>query len=243
VTDADKPSVWKVGVVAETRTETASGRSIVLDVPGWGGNVAGQHADVRLTAPDGYTAVRSYSVASAGTGDQVQLAVDRLPTGEVSPYLVDELIVGDQLEIRGPLGGWFVWRPEQVEKVQLIGGGSGIVPLVAMIRSHGASGSAAPFRLLYSVRSPDDAFFRSELSEPTPGLEVTWAYTRRAPAGWPRPAGRLTRADLETSVFPANDSPGVFVCGPTGFVETVASALVELGHDSRRIKTERFGGQ
>ena len=248
MTDTDKPSVWKVGVVAETRTETASGRSIVLDVPGWGGNIAGQHADVRLTAPDGYTAVRSYSVASAGSGDRVQLAVDRLPTGEVSPYLVDDLIVGDQLEIRGPLGGWFVWRPEidgieQTGPVQLIGGGSGIVPLVAMIRSHAASDSTAPFKLLYSVRTPDDAFFRSELAEPSRGLDVTWAYTRRAPDGWARPAGRLTRADLETRTFPANLFPAVFVCGPTGFVETVANSLVELGHDPARIKTERFGGQ
>lgn len=234
--------------MAETRTETASGRSIVLNVPGWGGNVAGQHADVRLTAPDGYTATRSYSVASAGPGDRVQLAVDRLPTGEVSPYLVDDLMVGDQLEIRGPLGGWFVWRPEidgvaQTGPVQLIGGGSGIVPLVAMIRSHAASGSAAPFRLLYSVRTPDDSFFRSELANPSPGLDVTWAYTRRTPHGWPRPAGRLTEADLDADAFPASLSPAVFVCGPTGFVETVANALVELGHDPQRVKTERFGGK
>lgn len=248
MTDGIKPNVWKVGIVAETRTETASGRSILLDVPGWGGNSAGQHADVRLTAADGYTATRSYSVASAGPGDRVQLAVDRLPTGEVSPYLVDDLIVGDQLEIRGPLGGWFVWKPEidgaeQTGPVQLIGGGSGIVPLVAMIRSHTASGSTAPFRLLYSVRTPDDAFFRTELTEPSRGLDVTWAYTRRAPDGWPRPAGRVTTADLEADAFPASLSPAVFVCGPTGFVETVANSLVELGHDPARIKTERFGGQ
>ncbi|CAN5171856.1 ferredoxin reductase [soil metagenome] len=233
---------WHVGVVAETRTETPSGRSIVLDVPGWGGNLAGQHADVRLTAPDGYQAVRSYSIASAGDGDRVQLAVDKLPTGEVSPYLVDDLMVGDQLEIRGPLGGWFVWKPQQTDRVQLIGGGSGIVPLMAMVRSHTATGSTAPFRLLYSVRTPDDAFFRSELETPTPNLEVTWLYTRRPPVGWARPAGRIARPDIEAATFPAAPDTAVFICGPTGFVETVANVMVELGHDPQRVKTERFGG-
>lgn len=233
---------WKVGVVAETRSETPSGRSIVLDVPGWGGNIAGQHLDARLTAPDGYQAVRSYSVASAGTGNRVELAVDRFPGGEVSPYLVDELTVGDELEVRGPLGGWFIWKPEQTEPVQLIAGGSGVVPLMAMIRSHAASGSAAAFRLLYSVRTPVDAFFREELAEPSPGLDVTWIFTRRTPEGWPRPAGRMNKADLHAATFPHGISPTVFVCGPTGFVETVATALVEQGHDPQRVKTERFGG-
>ena len=233
---------WKVGVVAETRAETSSGRLIMLDVPGWGGNLAGQHLDVRLTAPDGYQAVRSYSVASAGTGNRIELAVDRLPDGEVSPYLVDELRVGDEVEVRGPLGGWFVWRPEQTEPVQLIGGGSGVVPLMAMIRSHTASDSPAPFRLLYSVRTPEDAFFRDELADRPPGLNVTWLFTRRAPEGRLRPAGRITASDLRAETFPPSRSPTVFVCGPTGFVETVASALVELGHDPQRVKTERFGG-
>lgn len=234
--------LWHVGTVVSTKTESPTGRSIVFDVPGWGGNIAGQHADIRLTASDGYQAVRSYSVASVGSGDRVELAVDRFPDGEVSPYLVDELTVGDQVELRGPLGGWFVWTPAQTEPVQLIGGGSGIVPLMAMIRSHTDSGSAAPFRLLYSLRSPADAFFRSELASPSPGLDVTWLYTRRTPAGWPRPAGRATPADLAASTFPTTLSPAVFVCGPTGFVETVATALVTLGHDPRRVKTERFGG-
>lgn len=239
---AHRVGLWHVGVVVSTTTESPTGRSILLDVPGWGGNIAGQHADIRLTAPDGYQAVRSYSVASAGGGDRVELAVDRLPTGEVSPYLVDELLPGDRLEVRGPLGGWFVWTPAVTDPVQLIGGGSGIVPLMAMIRSHAASGSDSPFRLLYSVRSPDDAFFRSQLDAPTPGLDISWLYTRRPPAGWPRPAGRIGLADLEASAFPASISPAVFVCGPTGFVETVATALVALGHDPQRVKTERFGG-
>lgn len=234
--------LWHVGVVVSTTTETLTGRSIVLDVPGWGGNIAGQHADVRLTAPDGYQAVRSYSVASVGEGSRVDLAVDRFPDGEVSSYLVDELRPGDELELRGPLGGWFVWRPTQIEAVQLIGGGSGIVPLMAMIRSHTASGSVAPFRLIYSVRTPDDVFFRSELSAPIPQLDITWVYTRRTPNGWPRPASRIALADLAASAFAASLSPSVFVCGPTGFVETVASDLVALGHTPERVKTERFGG-
>lgn len=234
--------LWHVGSVVSTAVQTPTGRSIVLDVPGWGGNLAGQHADVRLTAADGYQAVRSYSIASAGETDLVELAVDRFPDGEVSPYLVDELEVGDQVELRGPLGGWFVWTPAQPEPVQLIGGGSGIVPLMAMIRSHADSGSSAPFRLLYSLRSQEDAFFRSELATPTPLLDVTWLYTRRTPMGWPRPAGRITSDDLQTSAFAASLTPSVFVCGPTGFVEAVATALVALGHDPHRVKTERFGG-
>ncbi len=239
----DRIGRWHVGVVVSTRTETLSARSFVLDVLGWGGSIAGQHVDLRLTAPDGYQAVRSYSIASAGAGDRVELAVDRLPTGEVSPYLVDEMRVGDQVELRGPLGGWFVWTPSQADPVQLIAGGSGIVPLRAMIRSHADSGSTAPFRLLYSVRSPNDAFFRSELETPTPDVEVTWAFTRFPPEGFSRPAGRLTATDLGSHVYAASLKPAVFVCGPTGFVETVATALLSLGHPAERVKTERFGGQ
>jgi len=233
---------WMVGTVVEVRAEATSGRAIVLEVPGWGGNIAGQHLDARLTAPDGYQAVRSYSLASAGEGERLELAVDRFPHGEVSPYLVDELRIGDELEVRGPLGGWFVWRPDQTEPVQLIGGGSGIVPLMAMIRSHRAARSTAEFRLLYSLRGEEDAFFREELTQPSPGLAVTWLFTRRTPTGWPRPASRITAADLEAEAIPVGRSPSVFVCGPTGFVEAVATNLVELGHDPHRIKTERFGG-
>lgn len=233
---------WRVGTVAATHEETSTARTIDLDVPGWGGNIAGQHVDLRLTAEDGYQAVRSYSLASSGSGERLQLAVDKLPDGEVSPYLVDDVMVGDQLEIRGPLGGWFVWTPEMTDSVQLIAGGSGIVPLMAMIRSRRAVGSTAPFRLLYSVRNVDDAFFRSELETPSAGLEVTWLYTRQAPPGFPRPAGRISPADLAELTFPASVGPAVFVCGPTGFVEAVATALVGLGHDPARVKTERFGG-
>jgi len=237
-------SVWKVGTVASVRTETPTGRSILIDVPGWGGNLAGQHLDLRLSAPDGYQAVRSYSIASAATGDRIELAVDRLPDGEVSPYLVDDLMVGDEIEIRGPLGGWFVWRTEQTEPVQLIAGGSGIVPLVAMARAHAASGSTARFRLLYSVRSPGDVFFASELASlASPNFEVTWVYTRETPPDWPTPAGRLSPAVLEASTIGASEMPAVFVCGPTGFVESVADWLVALGHPASSVKTERFGGK
>jgi ferredoxin-NADP reductase len=238
-------SAWKVGTVATIHTETPTARTLEVDVPEWPGNLAGQHLDLRLTAPDGYTATRSYSIASAGSQTRVQLAVDRLPDGEVSPYLVDDLIVGDELEVRGPLGGWFVWRPEQTEPVQLIGGGSGIVPLMAMIRAHEAAGSTTKFRLLYSVREPGDAFFATELTElarSSEHLEITWVYTRRTPDGWPTPAGRVTHATLEESTISAAENPTVFVCGPTGFVEAVADILVELGHSSGSVKTERFGG-
>ena len=235
---------WHVGTVVATKTETPTGRSIVFDVPGWTGNLAGQHVDVRLSAPDGYQATRSYSIASADSTERVQLAVDKLPDGEVSPYLVDDLQVGDQVEFRGPLGGWFIWRPEQTQPVQLIGGGSGVVPLIAMVRAHAASGSSVPFKLLYSVREPDDAFFADELRAlEGPLLEVTWVYTRKTPNGWPTPAGRVTQEILARATFAAVDNPAVFVCGPTGFVETVATHLVALGHDPVTVKTERFGGK
>ncbi len=235
---------WHVGTVVDTKSETPTGRSITFDVPGWTGNIAGQHVDVRLSAPDGYQAVRSYSIASADSTERVQLAVDKLPDGEVSPYLVDDLQVGDQVEFRGPLGGWFVWKPEQTQSVQLIGGGSGVVPLIAMVRSHAASGSSVPFKLLYSVREPDDAFFADELRAlEGPLLEVTWVYTRMTPDGWPTPAGRVSQEILARHTFAASDNPAVFVCGPTGFVETVATQLVALGHDPVSVKTERFGGQ
>ncbi len=229
--DAPRPGGWAVGTVVSTNSETPTGRSIWLDVPGWPGNLAGQHVDVRLTAPDGYQATRSYSLASSGPDARVQLAVDKLPDGEVSPYLVDDLRAGDMLEVRGPLGGWFVWREEQTAPVQLIAGGSGVVPLVAMIRAHAASGSTAMMQLLYSVRTPEDRFFADELD----ALDnVTYAYTRS------EGGGRLTRDSLASAVLPIGSA--VFVCGPTGFVEAVASWLVELGHDAGMIKTERFGG-
>jgi len=224
-----------VGTVAETRAETPTGRSIWIEVPDWPGNIAGQHVDVRLTAPDGYQATRSYSLSSSGPAARVQLAVDRLPDGEVSPYLVDELQTGDMLELRGPLGGWFVWKEEQTQPVQLIAGGSGVVPLVAMIRAHAESGSTAPMQLLYSVRTPHDRFFADELEKLD---NVTYAYTRSGPTD--AVIGRLTKEHLATAVLAVGSA--VFVCGPTGFVESVATWLVELGHNAGSVKTERFGG-
>jgi ferredoxin-NADP reductase len=224
-----------VGTVASTSAETPSGRSIWIDVPDWAGNIAGQHVDVRLTAPDGYQATRSYSLASSGPSPRLQLAVDKLPDGEVSPYLVDDLRAGDMLELRGPLGGWFVWSPSVEQPVQLIAGGSGVVPLVAMIRAHAASGSTAPMQLLYSVRTPDDRFFADELEKLD---NITYAYTRSGPPD--ATIGRLTKERLAAAVLPVGSA--VFVCGPTGFVEAVASWLVDLGHDASLIKTERFGG-
>ncbi|RUR01992.1 oxidoreductase [Labedella endophytica] len=232
-----------VGTVTDVRTETPTGRSLTITVDGWPGNLAGQHLDLRLTAPDGYQAVRSYSIASVGDGPAVQLAVDKITTGEVSPYLVDDVLPGDQLEVRGPLGRWFVWTPEDTRPIQLIAGGSGIVPLIAMARAHAASGSIVPFRLLYSVRSPQDRFFADEIAALESDLfRVDYVYTRSAPEGWATPPGRVTPERISAATIPVSETPGVFVCGPTGFVETVARALVDLGHEPQSVKTERFGG-
>jgi ferredoxin-NADP reductase len=230
-----------VGTVKSTTYATPGGRVLELEVPHWPGNIAGQHLDLRLTAEDGYQAVRSYSIASVGSGPVVELAVDQIPDGEVSPYLTLDVMAGDQLEVRGPLGGWFVWRETDVAPVQLIAGGSGIVPLVAMMRAHAASGSAAPFRMLYSARTDDDAFYYAELTSAA-DVDVTFRFTRRGPTGWTEPVGRVTKQFLAEATLPPSHQPMVFVCGPNGFVETVAAWLVELGHDPARVKTERFGG-
>lgn len=231
-----------MGTVVSTTMLTPTAKAIVLDVPGWTGSTAGQHVDIRLTAEDGYQAARAYSLASTGPGEQVELAVDLIENGEVSPYIVYELREGDQLEFRGPLGRWFVWKPTETRTVQLLAGGSGVVPLLAMARAHAASGSPSLFRLLYSVRSPGDVFYGDELAAlESPAFEVTYVYTRETPDGWPRPAGRVGRDILESATIAAAEHPAVFVCGPTGFVEAVADLLVELGHDPLDVKTERFG--
>ncbi|WP_310794928.1 ferredoxin reductase [Cnuibacter physcomitrellae] len=236
-------SDWTTGTVSGGEKITPTGRILRLDVPSWPGNLPGQHLDLRLTADDGYQAVRSYSIASYGPGTTVELAVDELPDGEVSPYLVEDVQPGDQLEVRGPIGNYFVWREQQTEPVQLIAGGSGIVPLVSIVRAHQASSSAAPFRMIYSVRAPEDAYYAAELdSYSGDRFSLEWVYTRTTPAGWARPAGRIDRAVIEASALPASDDPTVYVCGPTGFVEAVARILVDLGHDPGRVKTERFGG-
>ena len=235
--------VWLVARVVTARTVTSHGRVLELRVDGWPGNLAGQHVDVRLTADDGYQAVRSYSLASSGDADTLELAVDELPDGEVSPYLVEDVMPGDELEVRGPIGGYFVWTPDRAEPVQLIAGGSGIVPLVAIARVHASAASTAPMRLLYSVRSPEDAFYADELTGlADDSFSVDWAHTRSAPPGVSRPVGRVDAATLAASTIPASERPSVYVCGPTGFVEAVADLLVAGGHSPDRIRTERFGG-
>jgi ferredoxin-NADP reductase len=233
---------WQVGTVTEIRQETETARSIVLEVPDWPGHLAGQHLDVRLTAPDGYRASRSYSVASPWTGGRIELTVEEVPEGEVSPYLVEALKVGDPLEIRGPVGGWFVWKPEQTGPVQLIGGGSGIVPLMAMLRAHADARSAAPARLLYSVRRPASVIYVDDLKHlaASDDVDLTFVYTREAPPGEPR-VGRIDADVLQAKASAPSDELTTYVCGPTPFVEVVADLLVDAGHDPGRVRTERFG--
>jgi ferredoxin-NADP reductase len=199
---------------------------------------------VRLTALDGYSAVRSYSIASVPNPEKrVEITVERLPDGEVSPYLTQEVAVGDRLELRGPIGGWFVWRPDQTEPVQLVAGGSGIVPLMAMIRSRVAAGNTAPFRLLYSVREPAAVFYRDELQtrSESESVSLTYAYTRAAPKGWPRSPGRVDAALVADATWSSNLGPSCYVCGPTPFVEIAAGFLTACGNRADKIKTERFG--
>jgi ferredoxin-NADP reductase len=231
--------------IVAAHPETPGARTLTLEVEGWPGHRAGQHVDVRLTAEDGYTAVRSYSIASSASSARLDITVDRLVDGEVSPYLVDVAEIGDRLEIRGPAGGWFVWRGDDDGPVQLIGGGSGVVPLMSMIRSHGDAGSTAPFRLLHSVRSPASALYYDELRQRAADdahLEVRHAFSRATPPGWPAPPARLDQATIEASVFPPSEAATFFVCGSTPFVEAVADWLVDAGHAPERIRTERFGG-
>ncbi|MFD5805790.1 ferredoxin reductase [Streptomyces sp. NPDC127020] len=232
---------WRTARLTERRDESSTGRTLVFDVPGWPGHLAGQHVDVRLTAEDGYSTQRSYSVASAPDGERVELTVQRVDDGEVSPYLTDELAVGDLVELRGPVGGWFVWRPEQKEPVFLVAGGSGLVPLMAMIRMRRAVGSRTPFRLVYCIRSPETQLFTSELRSGDPGLDKTYVYSQSTPAEWPRSPGRFTASDLSGGGWPPDFEPTCYVCGSTGFVETAAGLLVALGHHPGRVRTERFG--
>ena len=233
---------WQVATVTDVRRETATARTLVLDVPEWPGHLAGQHLDVRLTAPDGYRASRSYSIASAWADGTIELTVEQVPDGEVSTYLVDVVKVGDQFEVRGPVGGWFVWKPEQEEPVQLIGGGSGVAPLMSMLRTHAAAASMVPVRLLYSVRRPASVIYVGDLKELAAAdhVDVRLVYTREAPAGEPR-IGRIDADVIERFAFTPAESPTTYVCGPTPFVETVADLLVAAGHDPARVRTERFG--
>jgi ferredoxin-NADP reductase len=231
---------WLVAAVTGTVTETPRVRTLVLEVPGWTGHRAGQHVDVRLTAEDGYQAERSYSVASA-PGEPLALTVERLDDGEVSPYLVDEVVPGDKFELRGPIGGYFVWEPEgATDPLFLVAGGSGVVPLMAMLRLRHAAGSTVPAKLLYSARTIDDVIYRDELEHV--GAEVVQTLTREQPPGWQGYARRVDIDLLREVAYPPERDPRVFVCGPTNFVEAVAEGLVALGHRPGRIRTERFGG-
>lgn len=234
---------WHVGRVISRRLETESAVRLELDVPTWPGNDAGSHVDIRLTAPDGYQASRSYSLASSGESTRVVLVVQELTGGEVSPFLVHQLMEGDHVELQGPLGRFFVWVPTDPDRspMQLIAGGSGIVPLFTIASAREHEPENADFRLLYSVRTPRDELFAQELAALT-RTAVDIVHTRESSPGAARPPGRLTRETLADSTFSASLSPRIFVCGPTPFVEAVAGWLLELGHDPARIRTERFGG-
>jgi ferredoxin-NADP reductase len=235
---------WQLGDVAELVQETPRVASLLLEVPAWQGHLAGQHVDVRLTAEDGYQAERSYSIASAPEDPRLAITVERLDDGEVSPYLVGEVRKGDKIELRGPIGGYFVWTGGDDRPLLLVAGGSGVVPLMAMIRHRSASKSTTPTRLLYSSRSEDDIIYRAELdalSAEGDGLTVAHCLTRMQPPGWRGYARRIDRAMLEEVAWPKQQNPIIYVCGPTPMVEGVAGHLVDMGFDPASIKTERFG--
>jgi ferredoxin-NADP reductase len=233
---------WLVADVVDVIAETPRVKTIAFDVPDWRGHRPGQHVDIRLTAEDGYQAQRSYSIATAPNGTRVELTVERLDDGEVSPYLTDELRPGDRIELRGPVGGYFVWEPSQSGPLLLVAGGSGVVPLMAMIRAREAAASGVDTRLLFSSRAWDDVIYRDELERlGGGGLRVIHTLTRSQPAGWTGYARRVD-VDMLTEVGPGPaERPHVYVCGPTPFVEVVAETFVDLGHDPKQVKTERFG--
>jgi ferredoxin-NADP reductase len=237
-------STWLTATLAEKRMETQTAMTLRFDVAGWPGHRAGQHADLRLTAPDGYQAARSYSIASPPEEPALAFTVERLEDGEVSPYLVDVMQPGDEVELRGPVGGWFVWDVDDGGPLLLVAGGSGIVPLMAMLRHRAVCRSTAPARLLVSARTLEDLIYREELralKEASDSLDVSVTLTRDTPAGWEGFTRRIDREMLAEVEWPASDSPRTYVCGPTSFVEVAADALVALGHDPAQIRTERFG--
>jgi ferredoxin-NADP reductase len=232
---------WQTATVTKITPETPRTSTIVFEVPDWPGHRAGQHLDVRLTAEDGYRAERSYSIASA-PGEPVAITVERLEDGEVSPYLTEELRAGDEIELRGPIGGYFVWDPAtDSEPLLLAAGGSGVVPLRSILRNRERTGSTVKARLLYSSRSLADVIYREEFERPDSGLDVIYTLTRSQPPGWRGHAGRVDDALLAEVAWPTGQDPLAFVCGPTNFVEAVAAGLVGLGYPPARVKTERFG--
>ena len=233
---------WRAATVVETIPETVGAITIRLEIPDWPGHVAGQHVDLRLTAEDGYTAQRSYSIASAPDGERIDLAVVRIDDGEVSPYLTTDLEAGDQVEVRGPVGGYFTWEPTDARPTLLVGGGSGVVPLVAMLRQHVALDHATPMHLLYSARTAGDVLYRDELAALATGSRaVAITLTRDPDAPGPYRHGRVDAALLAEAGWPPDAAPHCFVCGPTPFVEAVADLLVGLGHRPADVRTERFG--
>jgi ferredoxin-NADP reductase len=237
------PIVWRLAAVRESIAENAHAKTIVLDVPDWPGHVAGQHVDVRLTAEDGYQAQRSYSIASAPEDAQLALTVERIDDGEVSPYLTEELRPGDELEIRGPIGGHFTWRVQDRGPLLLVAGGSGLVPLMAMLRHHRAQESSVEARLLLSARGWDDVLYRDELSRlgASDGIQTHFTLTRSHPDGWTGFSGRVDAEMLTTVGPPPDERPRIYVCGPTAFVEHAADLLIDLGHPPQAIRAERFG--
>jgi ferredoxin-NADP reductase len=246
VTDPREPRrlAWQRAELVDARCETASARTLVFRGPSWTGYLSGHHVDVRLTAESGYSTERSYSIAAAGRPGCFELTVQRLPDGEVSPYFVDEMAIGDEIEVRGPIGGWFAWRPETPDPVLLVGGGSGVVPLMAMIRERDLAGSRPPFRLVYSARSVDEVFYGAELADRSSTddrLIVDQIYTRSAPVGYGRPPSRIGQMDLADLSWAAGSAPRCYVCGPNGFVESVSQLLLALDHAPAMIRTERFG--
>ncbi|MBO9524197.1 MAG: ferredoxin reductase [Nocardioidaceae bacterium] len=241
---------WYPATLVERRAETPTVATLVLRVPGWPGHLPGQHVDVRLTAEDGYSTQRSYSLAAPDHGAVLEITVQALGDGEVSPFLVEGLVVGDPVELRGPVGGWFVWSPVSVaglvDRVLLVAGGSGVVPLMAMVRARHEAGSTVPMRLVYSVRTPADVIYADELdrlAKEDDGLEVLLVHTREAPPGSGRPAGRLSADELATLAWPPADDVRAYVCGPTAFVDAAAAGLVRAGYHDAAIRTERFGGE
>jgi ferredoxin-NADP reductase len=231
---------WQVAKASAVTAETASARTITLDVPDWPGHQAGQHLDIRLIDEDGYVAERSYPLASA-PGEPVAITVERLDDGEVSPYLTDELRAGDDLELRGPIGGYFIWEPEDGGPLLLLAGGSGVVPLRSILRHRERTGSSVAVRLLYSSRTLDDVIYQAELDQPARDVEVIHTLTRHQPPGWAGYARRVDAALLAEVAWPTAEMPLAYACGPTSFVETVSQALVQSGYPPQRVKTERFG--
>jgi ferredoxin-NADP reductase len=240
---ARTPLPWREATIRAIRPETPSAKTLVLDVPGWPGHAAGQHVDVRLTAEDGYQAQRSYSIASGPGSADLELTVEGIEDGEVSPYLTEDALPGDGFELRGPIGGYFVWDPARVDALLLVGGGSGVVPLMAMLRHRRALGSTVDARLLLSARTLEDVYYRSEVEELASGsVDIRITLTRGdAPPGWSGWTRRIDRDMLAEVGPPPSERPLVYVCGPTPFVEEAARLLVELGHEPARVHTERFG--